>query len=575
MPSLTIDQHRIDANPGDTILQAARAAGIEIPTLCHLEGFEAGASCMVCAVKLKHNGQFIPACGSRVVDGMEVEHDTPEVSDARRMALELLFSDHLGDCLSPCQRICPAHLGIPAVLKHMRAGDLGLAAASARRDLALAGILCRICHRPCESGCRRGVHDDAVAIADLVVHAIDTELAAGEPRPPLQPPERQGKVAIVGSGFTGLSAAWFLAQQGYACTVIEENQALAATIRSANPDLPAGLLDAELRLLERSGVTFRTATRIDGAAAFADLTNEFDAILLATGAATHAQAAALGLAADGHKVLADKQSMMTSRAGVFVAGRAVRPGGQPVNSVADGKAVAVCIRQYLTNQPVVRQPKPFSVFMGKVVDAEMEDFMRDASGATRSDAKAMAINIGRAIEESSRCVLCNCAKADVCKLRQLAIDYDVNLHRFSSGERMRFQRNVEHPLVRFEAGKCIRCGNCIKVAGDHREALGLTFIGRGFDVHLGVPFHESLRDGLLEAARAAVAACPTGALTLREGMECAGLFAHHAQRQHGFAGQFVEHLGEAGVNRGEPADDAFEAGATFVGGSGPVEVAIG
>ncbi len=128
----------------------------------------------------------------------------------------------------------------------------------------------------------------------------------------------------------------------------------------------------------------------------------------------------------------------------------------------------------------------------------------------------MAIDIGRAIEESNRCVHCNCAKADSCKLRQLAIDYDVNLHRFSSGERMRFQRNVEHPLVRFEAGKCIRCGNCIKVAGDHQETLGLTFIGRGFDVHLGVPFHESMRDGLLEAARAAVAACPTGALTLRE-----------------------------------------------------------
>jgi ferredoxin len=516
MPSLTIDQHRIAAKPGDTILQAARAAGIEIPTLCYLEGFEAGASCMVCAVKLKHNGQFIPACGSRVVDGMELEHDTQEVREARRMALELLFSDHLGDCLSPCQRICPAHLGIPAVLKHMRAGDFGMAAACARRDLALAGILCRICHRPCENGCRRGVHDDPVAIADLVVHAIDTELAAGDPRVPTHPPARQGRVAIIGSGFSGLSAAWFLAQQGYSSTVIDSHPAPAETIRAAYPNLPPALLDAELGLLERAGVTFRNATRINDAAALANLASEFDAILLATGPASHAQAAALGLATDGHKLAVDKHSMMTSQAGVFVAGRAVRPGGQPVSSVADGKAVAVCLHQYLTKEPVARPPKPFSVFMGKVVDAEMPDFLQDTSGAERSDARAMAIDIGRAIEESKRCVHCNCAKADACKLRQLAIDYDVNLHRFSSGERMRFQRNVEHPLVCFEAGKCIRCGNCIKVAGDHQDALGLTFIGRGFDVHLGVPFHESMRDGLLDAARAAVAACPTGALTLRE-----------------------------------------------------------
>jgi len=280
--------------------------------------------------------------------------------------------------------------------------------------------------------------------------------------------------------------------------------------------MPPGLLAAELRLLERSGVTFRNATLIADAAALSDLTREFGAVLLATGPGSHAQAAALGLACDGNKFAADKHSMMTSQPGVFVGGRALRAGDHPVASVADGKAAAGCIQQYLTSQPVRRPAKPFSVFMGKLAETEIDDFMREASAAPRAEAKAMVIDIGSAIEESSRCVLCNCAKADVCKLRQLAIDYDVNLHRFSSGERMRFQRNVEHPLVRFEAGKCIRCGNCIKVAADHKEALGLTFIGRGFDVHLGVPFHESMRDGLLEAARAAVAACPTGALTLRE-----------------------------------------------------------
>jgi hypothetical protein len=509
---MRIDDLAIEVQTGQTILQAASCAGIEIPTLCFLEGFEAGASCMVCAVKLKHNGQFIPACASRAIDGMEIEHDTSEVRETRRMALELLFSDHLGDCLSPCERICPAHLGIPAVLKHMRAGESGLAAASARRDLPLAGILCRICNRPCEHGCRRSVHDEAVAIADLVVHAIDTELSAGEARLPALALERLEKIAIIGSGFTGLSAAWFLRQQGYPCTVIERNPVAAETIRTAFTGLPHGLLDAEISLLVRAGVEFRTSADISAESALDALRTEFDAILLATGATTHEQAGALGLAFDVKKPKVDKHSMMSSRHGVFIGGDAARGNCQPVVAVADGKAAAVCIHQFLTNQPVQRPAKPFSVFMGKVVDAEMDDFLQQTSPAGRG----INFDIGLAVEESKRCVHCNCAKADVCKLRQLAIDYDVDMHRFSTGERMRFQRNVEHPLVCFEAGKCIRCGNCIKVTGDHQEALGLTFIGRGFDVHVGVPFHESMREGLLEAAQAAVDACPTGALTLRE-----------------------------------------------------------
>jgi len=519
MSFIVIDHQRIEAEPGETILQVARRAGIEIPTLCHLEGGAGGGSCMVCAVKLKHNGQFIPACASRAVDGMEIENDTSEVRDTRRMALELLFSDHLGDCLSPCERICPAHLGIPAVLAHMRAGELGMAASTARMDLALAGILCRICHRPCEHGCRRGAHDEAVAIADLVVHAIDRELAAGGARWVTPVQGREENIAIIGSGFTGLSAAWFLSRQGYGCTVIDENPAPASTILTAYPGLPPGLLEVEISLLEKAGVVFRTSTRIAGEADLANLTEVFDAVLLATGTATHGQAAALGLAADGHKIQADLHTMMTSHTGVFIAGRAVRGKAQPVICVADGKAAAVCIHQFLTNQPVQRPAKPFSVFMGKVVDDEMQDFLKDINGSGRSDSSSMAINIDRAIEESNRCARCNCAKADDCKLRQLAIDYQVNVKRFSSGNRLRFQRNLEHPLVCFEPGKCIRCGNCIKVAGAWQEELGLTFLGRGFDVHVGVPFHESMEEGLLEAARSAVAACPTGALTLRETAE--------------------------------------------------------
>lgn len=516
MPGITVDQQRIDVSPGETVLEAARRAGIEIPTLCYLEGFEAGASCMVCAVKLKHNGQFIPACGSRVVDGMELESGGEDVREARRMALELLFSDHLGDCLSPCQRICPAHLGIPAVLRHVREGELGMAAATIRHDLAMANVLCRVCHRPCESGCRRGAHDEAVAIADLVHHALEAEQAAGPPRVPVGPEEHGEKVAIIGAGFTGLSAAWYLRQNGYACTIFEARPAAAETIQERFPDVPDEAIAAEIELLLRSGVEIRTGSTIAGHSGLDALRAEFDAVLVATGVPGVAGADAMGLDQQGDRLTADKETMMANREGVFVAGRAVRPGGSPVASVADGKAAAGCIGQFLRREPVRRPPKPFSCFIGKVDGEEMAEFLQDANADERSSPPGQTIDIDRAIEESHRCVQCNCPKIDTCKLRDLAIEYRINMNRFNTGERVRFQRNVDHPLVQFEPGKCIRCGNCVQVASEHQEELGLTFIGRGFDVHVGVPFDESLESGLREVARKVVEACPVGALTLKD-----------------------------------------------------------
>jgi len=71
--------------------------------------------------------------------------------------------------------------------------------------------------------------------------------------------------------------------------------------------------------------------------------------------------------------------------------------------------------------------------------------------------------------------------------------------------------------VIYEPGKCIRCGLCIQVCARAKEELGLTFIGRGFDVVVGVPFDRPLAEGLRKAAAECAAACPTGALALRQG----------------------------------------------------------
>jgi NADH dehydrogenase/NADH:ubiquinone oxidoreductase subunit G len=110
---IKIDGRDVDVAAGETILQAARRAGIAIPTLCHVEGFAPSASCFICAVQIEGRPNLWPSCAMPAAPGMVVTTHSAEVREARKTALELLVSDHAGDCVGPCQTGCPARLRIP------------------------------------------------------------------------------------------------------------------------------------------------------------------------------------------------------------------------------------------------------------------------------------------------------------------------------------------------------------------------------------------------------------------------------------------------------------------------------
>lgn len=103
MPTLTIDNREAEVSDGANILDAATQVGIKIPTLCYLEGVQAIGACRVCLVEVEGAKTLVPSCVTPVTEGMKVHTNTGRVREARRTVVELLLSDHEGDCQT-CER---------------------------------------------------------------------------------------------------------------------------------------------------------------------------------------------------------------------------------------------------------------------------------------------------------------------------------------------------------------------------------------------------------------------------------------------------------------------------------------
>ncbi len=286
MLTLTIDGHEITVEPGTTLLDAARCLGLHIPTLCHVEGLEPSASCFLCCVQVEGARTLSPACAMPAADGMAVTTASDDVRAARKMALELLLSDHAGDCIAPCAARCPAGLDIPGFVRGIAAGSNRQAAAVIAETLSLPGTLGRVCPRLCEQHCRRCDHDEGLAIAALHRYAADRNGKAPRPFAPA-PAAASGKtVGIVGAGPAGLTAAFYLLQQGHACTLYDAQSRPGGMLRWGIPDyrLPPAALDSEIAVVERLGAEMRMNVRWGRDFQLADLRRRHDAVFLAIGA---------------------------------------------------------------------------------------------------------------------------------------------------------------------------------------------------------------------------------------------------------------------------------------------------
>lgn len=287
--TLTIDGRRVSVEPGTTVLGAAQWLGIRIPTMCHVPGIEPAASCFVCAVQIEGRRTLSPACAMPVAEGMVVATNSEDVRTARKMALELLLSDHAGECVAPCAARCPAGLDIPGFVYGIATGDHRRAMEVIAERLALPGSLGRICPRLCEEGCRRCDLDQGLAIGALHRYAADLDAADQDGAAPYMPvcaPASGKSAAIVGAGPAGLAAAWYLQQKGHACTIYDAHPLPGGMLRYGIPAyrLPKDALDAEIDVIRGLGARFQMGARWGTDFTLGELRKQHDAVFLAIGA---------------------------------------------------------------------------------------------------------------------------------------------------------------------------------------------------------------------------------------------------------------------------------------------------
>ncbi len=517
MVKLEIDHKKVSAAEQSTILQAAGELGLSIPTLCFSAEYEPFTSCMLCVVLDVASGRLLPACSTLVQEGMQIETQSESVRTARRDTLELLLSEHFGDCEAPCRRICPAHMDISQMIRDIYAGKMHEAIRTVKKEIPLPAVLGRICPAPCEKGCNRKSYDDAVAICELKRLVADVDLAQEKPFVPVCAADSGKTVAVIGAGPAGLSAAYYLRVFGHACSVYDAGEKPGGKLHTAGiPALPPAVLDSEVQIIRQMDVRFRQNKSVGEHIAFENLRSRYDAVIIACGEPENNAGTVFGLPRGKRGIAVDPASLAAEESGVFAAGNVVAPGKMAVRAVAQGRTAALSVHQYLSGQPVTGRKKQYQSLFGKPKPEHLPEYLKAVIPDFHAKSeKPAALKAAEAAAEAGRCFHCDCAKQHQCKLRDYATEYNAS-SRYANKPERRLEKQMQHELVVYEPNKCIKCGLCVQITENKGENLGLAFIGRGFQVKIGVPFRGSLKNGLQKVAIEVVGKCPTGAMALKK-----------------------------------------------------------
>lgn len=285
--TLTINGAEIVAEAGLTILEVARRSDITIPTLCHVQGKPTGTPCQMCMVEIEGQEDLILSCVGPAQDGMVITTDSARIAAHRLERLAILAETHFGDCKAPCNLTCPGQINVQGYIAHVAKGQYEEALRLVMERNPLPFSVGRVCPRFCETRCRRILVDEPVSINHLkrfvadwcMRHEIDLKIPKDSPT---------GKrIAVIGGGPSGLTAAHFLTRKGHDVTIFESAPKLGGALRYGFLEyrIPRDVLDYEINTILRLGISVKLSQKWGKDFTLQSLKDQgYDAIYIATGA---------------------------------------------------------------------------------------------------------------------------------------------------------------------------------------------------------------------------------------------------------------------------------------------------
>jgi len=285
--NIRLDDKTVEGIRGETILELAKRNNIEIPTLCNDPRIEPYTSCFICVVEVEGFRGLQPSCSTKISEGMTIHTNNERIKKARKTALDLLLSNHYADCVGPCKQACPAGVDVQGYISLIDKGMYNEAVALIKETNPLPAICGRVCVRPCEADCRRNLLDEetGVGIDYMKRFAADYDLESESKFKPQIKDSTGKKVAVIGAGPGGLSAAFFLQKEGHQVDIYEAAPKAGGWLRYGIPEyrLPNDLLQKEVDNITEMGVNIFFNKKLGDNLEFADIKADYDAGILAIG----------------------------------------------------------------------------------------------------------------------------------------------------------------------------------------------------------------------------------------------------------------------------------------------------